>query len=82
MGKDIVLKSEELEIIEVVSKTKAKMFKDLGVGDKINLSIIVDYAGSNRGSTYASYITCESNGNVVYKSFNELPRLLDCFKFK
>lgn len=82
MSKDIVLKSEELEIVEIVSKTRAKLFKDLDVGDKINLSIKVDYAGSNRGSTYASYITCKSNGKIVYKTFNELPRLLSFFKFK
>lgn len=80
---DIIMKSEILEVVEITKKTKAKMFKDLKAGNKIQLSIPVKYAGSNRG-TYASYITIKNldSGDVAYKSFNEITPILDNFKFK
>lgn len=80
---DIIMKSEKLEIIDIVKKTSAKMFKDLKIGSVIQLSIPVKVAGGNKG-TYASYITVENidTGEKTGKSFNELPKLLDCFKFK
>jgi len=79
---DITLKSEELKISKIVTKTKAKMFVNLKVGDSIKLSIAVQYAGSNKG-TYASYIRVDNlkNGEVTYKSFNQINMILNCFEF-
>jgi len=80
---DIILKSEILEIVNIKKNTKAEMFKDLLIGDKIMLSIPVKYAGGNRG-TYASYIKVENlqNGESVRKSFNQIGTVLDIFEFK
>ena len=80
---DIIMKSEVLEVTKIVKKTRAKMFKDLKVGSKIQLSIPVEYAGGNRG-TYASYITIRNldNNECAYKSFNEITMLLNNFEFK
>lgn len=79
---DISMKSEVLEVVKVIKKTKAKMFKDLKVGSRIQLSIPVKYAGGNRG-TYASYITIRNldNNECAFKSFNEVG-ILDNFEFK
>ncbi|MCY8549455.1 hypothetical protein MOD25_05995 [Bacillus haynesii] len=80
---NIFLKSEVLEVEKIITKTNAKMFKDLKIGDKIMLSIPVKKAGSNRG-TYASYITIENlqNGERAYKSFNQIEDMLNKFEFK
>ena len=81
---EIVLKSNVLIVEGIKRKTSAKMFKDIEVGDRLLLSVDVDYAGSNRGSTYATYIKCAnlSKNDVAYKSFNEMPRFLNMFKLK
>ncbi len=82
MSKEIVLKSDILTITKINRKTKSKMFKDLKVGDKILLSIPVEYAGMNKG-TYASYIKVENlqNGDYTYKSFNQITGCLNIFEF-
>lgn len=80
----ITLKSEPLVVEEIKRKTTAKLFKDLKVGDSIALSVQVKHAGSNRGIAYATYIktTNLSTGETIGNSFNQLPQLLDVFKFK
>ena len=84
METEIILKSNTLIVEEIKRKTSAKMFKDIEVGDMISLSVDVDYAGSNRGMTYATYIKCTnlSKKDAAYKSFNEMPRFLNMFKLK
>lgn len=84
MSEDIILTSGELVVSEIIRKTTAKLFKDLVVGDKIKLSVILKPAGTNRGQTYSTYIKVENlnNGEKVFNSFNQLPKLIDCFKFK
>jgi len=59
------------------------MFKDLKIGDKIVLSVPVEYAGRNGGS-HATYIKVENlqNGEYTHKSFNQIGMLLNCFEFK
>ena len=80
---DIILKSKTLEITNIIRKTKAEMFKNLAIGNKIVISVKVESAGSNRG-TYASYMTVENieNGECAYKSFNQINQILNCFEFK
>lgn len=84
MSEDIILTSGELVISEVVRKTTAKLFRDLKVGDRISLSVTLKPAGSNRGQTYSTYIKAEnlSNNEKALNSFNQLPKLMDCFKFE
>jgi hypothetical protein len=80
----ITLKSNVLKVAKINKSTTAEVFKDLKVGDRILLSIPVTYAGTNTNrGTYASYIKVENleTGQVTYKSFNQLPRFLDYFKF-
>ena len=81
---DITLKSGILEVKEVKKKTRAKMFEDLKVGDRIQLSIPVDYAGTLHSSsgTMASYITAENleTGETTRASFNQMPRRLEVFE--
>ena len=81
---EIVLKSNTLIVEGIKRKTSAKMFKDIEVGDKLSLSVDVDYAGSNRRITYATYIKCTnlSKNDVAYKLFNEMPRFINMFKLK
>ena len=77
---EIILTSPSLMITEVKRKTSAKLFKDLGVGDKIQLSIPVKAAGQNRG-TYASYIkiTNLKTNEYVTASFNQIVGKLSAF---
>lgn len=77
----IVLQSGNLVVEKVLKKTKAKMFKDLKVGDKIQISVPVKVPGVNR-RTHATYLTVinTNNGEYACKSFNELTPILDCFE--
>lgn len=80
---DISLRSDILEVTKIVKKTKAEMFKDLKVGSKIQLSVLAESVGGNRG-TYASYITIKNleTGDYSHKSFNQIGSVLDKFEFK
>lgn len=81
---NIILKSEILEVKEIKKKTRATMFEKLKVGDRIQLSIPVDYAGTLHSSsgTMASYITAENleTGETARASFNQMPRRLEVFE--
>lgn len=80
---DIIMISKHYVVEEVKSKTKAKMFENLQVGDVVQFSIPLKSAGRNRG-TYASYIKCENvnSGEVSYNSFNQIGMRLGNFKLK
>jgi D-Tyr-tRNAtyr deacylase len=81
---DIILKSQILTIRDIKKKTKAKMFEHLQVGDKLLLSIQVDYAGRSSRGTRPSYISATNltTGVTTYKTFNEIPPILSCFEFE
>lgn len=81
---DITLTSEILEVESIKKPTKAKMFCDVEVGDRLLISVPVEHVGISRGRSYAVDIKVENlnNGDVTYKTFNELPRILRNFKFK
>lgn len=70
-------------ITGIKRKTKAKMFRNLNIGDKIKFSVPLEYAGCNRG-TYATYITVTNlqTGEKTQSSFNQLPKILDAFIFE
>lgn len=76
----IKLKSAVYEVLEIKSKTKAEMFKNLKVGDTIRFDVEIKKAGRNSG-TYATYIRAINTGSreSTKKSFNQLPDILDKF---
>ena len=79
----IVMKSSKYKVIDIRRKTQAQIFKNIKPGGLLQFSIPIEYAGSNRGKTYASYVKIENLNqeveNTTHKSFNELPRLLSYF---
>lgn len=79
---DIILKSKELLVKEIITKTKARLFKDIEIGHSLLLTVEVKPAGNGANGSHAKYIKCTNltTGEWVYKSFNELPRLLRNFK--
>lgn len=80
-NENILLKSNILVVNRIIKKTRAKMFKNLKVGDEIQLSVEVAYAGRN-GGTHATYILIENlrTGEFTAKSFNEISIILDNFE--
>lgn len=46
---NIILESKKLLVLDIKRKTKAKMFRDVKVGDILQLSVPIEYVGSNRG---------------------------------
>lgn len=79
----IVMSSKVLVVTKLNRKTKAQMFQNLKVGDKVQFSIPIKRAGIGRG-THASYI-CSKNvetGETNFSSFNQLPSILDAFEFE
>ena len=81
---NIILSSNILTITKINKKSSAKMFKDLIVGDKIKLSIEVEYLGISRGRTYAPYIAIQNINTKEFtlKSFNQITSVLDCFELQ
>ena len=79
---NIILSSPAITITNIKRKTKAKMFCNLEIGDRIHFSVPLKYAGRNRG-TYATYITITNleTGEQTQSSFNQLPKVLDAFEF-
>ena len=79
---DINLSSSIITITNIKRKTKAKMFCNLEVGDRIKFSVPIKRAGRNRG-TYATYITIINleTGEKTHSSFNQLPTILTAFEF-
>lgn len=82
----IQLKSNILQVKEIIKPTKAEMFSNLDVGNRIRLSINIDHAGTLHSSsgTRASYILATNlkTGEFTRKSFNQMPKFLEKFKFK
>jgi hypothetical protein len=79
----IILKSDILIVTKINKKTKAKMFENLKVGDKVEFSVPIKHAGSNHG-TYATYIGIRNveTGEETSSSFNQLPTVLRAFEFE
>ena len=81
---NIILESKKLLVLDIKRKTKAKMFRDVKVGDILQLSVPIEYVGSNRGRSYAVDIKVKNlnSGQVAYKTFNQITSLLNCFEIK
>jgi hypothetical protein len=78
------MKSEVLTVKKINKKTKAEMFKNIKVGNKILLSIPVESVGRGYRGTYASYIRIDNldTDEHTFKSFNEICYILPCFEFE
>lgn len=77
------MSSEVLVVTKLNRKSKAQMFQNLKVGDKVQFSIPIKRAGIGRGK-HASYIQSKNikTGEVNYSSFNQLPSILNAFEFE
>jgi len=72
-----------MTVTKILKKTKAKMFENLKVGDRLLFSVPLQASGRNGNSIYATYITvrnCET-GETTQSSFNQLPIVLKAFSF-
>lgn len=81
----IVMRSSKYEVFNIIKKTNAKIFKDIEVGDILQFSVPLEYAGTGSGGTYAVDIRVENiskPGNIAYKTFNQLPSLLRHFELE
>ena len=80
----IILTSDILTVLKIHKKTSAKMFKNLEVGDRIVCSVPLQHAGSNRGQTYATYITAKNmeTGEITKGSFNQITTILRLFELE
>ena len=75
--------SKKLEVVNILKKTKAYMFKDLKIGDMIQCKVPIESVGRNKG-TYAVGIYVENLNTKDYtiKTFNELGNIFSLFEFK
>lgn len=80
---DLTMRSNKVEIIKIVKKTQAEMFKDIEVGDVIQLSVLPKSVGGSRGRTYAVDVRIDNltKNAYTYKTFNTLG-MLDNFEYR
>ena len=73
------LKSEKLEVVKILKKTRSEMFRYVSVGDIISLSLNISYIGD-----YAPEVKCEnvSSGAKCIELMYRLASILECFDFK
>lgn len=76
---DIILNSQVLKVKRIVSKTRAQMFKNLKVGDRITLSVKIKRTGIYAISLNAKNL---NTGESVLKTFNQITPILKCFEFE
>lgn len=73
-----LLKSDVLRVTRIVKNTGAKFFKDLKVGDAIEMSATVQQGS---GATFVEILNLET-GESISHSFNNAIRFLDLFEFE
>lgn len=80
----IPLESAIYEVVEVKEKTRAKFFKSLRIGDRIQLEVKINRNQNLRGRIKPPYIVITNVKNKQYslKSFNEINHYMKCFKLK
>ena len=71
---------------DVLKKTKTFAFNSVKIGDKMEFSVKIAYAGTNGSSrgTMATYIKCfnPQTNETNELSFNQLGNVLNCFEFE
>ena len=78
----IQMKSEKLKILKIHKKTNAIMFRNLKVGDVIQMSVSVKAVGQRTtGGTKAVDIEIKNleTGEKTLKTFNEIVKVLSLF---
>lgn len=84
-AKEIILKSNDYEIIKLNRKTKAKGFCNLQTGDIIHFETKIEKAGRNGNRLYATGFICvnsSTNEKIGGFTHNESERYLDIFELK
>lgn len=71
-------------VIKINRKSSSLCFKNLQVGDVIEFSVPISYAGYSRNGTCATYIVCHNNRTNVESqlSFNQIEKVLECCKLE
>lgn len=80
----ILMESKVYVVDKIKKKTTSNFFKNVNVGHKLKFTVPIAHAGSSRGRTYSVIITTHNltTDEKVYKTFNELPKLLENFELK
>lgn len=67
-------------VTKINRKSSSPCFKNLQVGDVIEFSVPISYAGYSRNGTCATYIRCYNKRTNAESrlSFNQLDRVLEC----
>lgn len=67
-------------VTKINRKSSSPCFKDLKVGDVIEFSVPISYAGYGSHGTCATYIRCYNRRTNAESrlSFNQLDRVLEC----
>lgn len=77
--------SNKFIVKEIIKKSQAKMFKNLNVGDSVEFRLDIKHVGSgSKGRTYApglKIINLKTKESTI-KTLNELPKILENFKFE
>ena len=79
---DLTMRSDVVVVSKILKKTRARVFENFEVGDRIQLSVEAASVGGSRGRSYAADI-CVANltkGEHTFKTFNTLDPL-DNFEF-
>jgi hypothetical protein len=66
-------------VTKLLKPTKDQLFRNVAVGDQLVFRVPIKKAGSNRGRTYATYITVRNlttHAQAIY-SFNQISHIFD-----
>ena len=78
----ILMKSEVVTVTKIKHKTGAKFFKDLKIGDELQFSVPLEYAGTSRGKSYPSDVTVVNinTKDEITWTFNQMYNRLEAFE--
>lgn len=67
-------------VTKINRKSSSPCFKDLKVGDVIEFSVPILYAGNGSHGSYATYIRCYNRRTNAESqlSFNQIEKVLEC----
>ena len=78
---DLTMRSDVVVVSRVLKKTRARVFENFEVGDRIQLSVEAERVGGSRGRSYSVGVQISNltKGEHTFKTFNTLD-LLDNFE--
>ena len=79
---DLTMRSDVVVVNKILKKTRARVFENFEVGDRIQLSVEAESVGGSRGRSYAADIRVSNltKGEHTFKTFNTLDPLYN-FEF-